>query len=322
MKKIMLTGAAGFIGRHVFQKLQDRGYDVIALVRPGTADRLQISRPGCVRVIEADLADPETVRDSLARVHFDAVLHIGAIRGGRDFPKEIYRRVNVESTRIIADRTLELNARMIFCSSVGVFGAIPKTLPAGNHTPCQRDTWYHATKIICEEDLKLRFQKGLQGTIIRPSITYGAGDYGFPCTLIDLVRKNLCCIPTGDVQIHLTDVDLLSEVFVQSVARDDIVGNCFIAADSQPVALRALVEFIGRGLGRSGCARTCPTICFRVAELTARAVHSERWAPRFQLISRSWYYDTGALYRTYDLPEYTTIPNFEKVLHWYTGRGN
>lgn len=322
MKKIMITGAAGFIGRHVFQKLQDRGYDVIALVRPGTAGRLQISRPACVQTVDVDLADSDSLRNDLAQTDFDAVIHIGAIRGGRDVPKEIYHRVNVAATRVIADRAFALNARMVFCSSVGVFGAIPKTLPAGNHTPYQRDTWYHETKIICEEDLKLRFQDGLHGTIVRPSITYGAGDDGFPCTLIDLVRKNLLCIPTGDVLIHLTDVDLLSEVFVQSVERDDGAGKCFIAADAQPVALGALAAFISRVLGRSGHVRTCPAFCFRVAERVARAVRSERWAPRFQLISRSWYYDTSELYRFYDLPEYRTIPNFEKVLHWYTGPGN
>jgi len=77
MKRLLLTGASGFIGRNVFPVLQEKGYDVSAPLRT-----------------ELDLLDADAVRRYLKSRQFDAVLHLASPTGHNplDAPDEIFER--------------------------------------------------------------------------------------------------------------------------------------------------------------------------------------------------------------------------------------
>ena len=157
---------------------------------------------------------------------FASILHIGALRGGRKFSKEIYLKANVDSTEQLVLNAVNNKSKLIFCSSVGVFGAIPIELPANNKTPKQEDNYYHFTKIKCEAIIQKQvLENKLNACIIRPAITYGGEDFGFPFTLTKLIDKKLLYYPKENNRIHLTHIELLSEAFVKALKMEHCSGK-------------------------------------------------------------------------------------------------
>ncbi len=316
--KILITGATGFIGRHVAKKIVTGKNQVTALIRPGTDDK-RLSHLREASLIECNLTDLDKMKQILNENSFDAVIHIGALRGGRKYNHKVFYKANVLATEILAENALRNNSKFIFCSSVGVFGAIPLELPANNHTERQDDTFYHKTKAGAEKIIQNLTMKGLKSVIIRPSITYGPGDYGFPYTLTKLVDKKLLVLPKQEFKIHLTDVDLLSDAFVNSLEIELKPGSEFIIADYDPISIHELTEFISQKLTQKSYPgnRFISLNLFRLGETISNTIHSDLWQSRFQLLSNSWYYEVKESIATLKLPIIKTIPSFNKVIYWY-----
>jgi nucleoside-diphosphate-sugar epimerase len=319
-KKILITGISGFIGRHVAHHLlKKKGIQISGLIRPGT-DSSKLKEFGDqVEFFEVDLANIKQLRTFLEQHIFDQIIHIGALRGGRKFPKQAYFDANVNATEQIALSAKSTDTDLIFCSSVGVFGAIPQELPANNFTKRQEDNYYHFTKIRAEAIIQKLVLYGLKAAIIRPAISYGIGDFGFPFTLTKLVDKKLMFLPDRDVMIHLTNVDHLAEAFVQLTESDFKSGSAFNIADAEPVKLHDLVNFISEELhGKPYMkSRTIDYRIFDKAEKIARFLKNELWISRFELISKSWYYDVQPARNEFGLKPPFTIPSFQVVTDWY-----
>jgi nucleoside-diphosphate-sugar epimerase len=73
---VLVTGAGGFIGSRVVDRLAERGVDVLALVRPGSARGRLVPRPTAVRIVEADFNDAGTVGALLAEAAPGALVHL------------------------------------------------------------------------------------------------------------------------------------------------------------------------------------------------------------------------------------------------------
>jgi nucleoside-diphosphate-sugar epimerase len=316
--RILVSGVTGFIGRNLVARLQGHGCQLTALVRPNTDPSRLGESYRTVRLLEADLSDPEGLENLLAGQAWDVIVHLGAIRGARSLSKTAYIRVNVDATETLGKHAQRTGAKLIFCSSVGVYGTVPRTLPATTDSPFQPDTIYHYTKIEAEKRLKGLMGQGLMCVILRPCITYGTGDYGFPYMLVKLIDHGFFILPTEPVQIHLVDVGMLCDVFVAAATRPVDSDAVFNVADGSPVALDSLVDVVSRELGHGPYPRwkRLPGALFRLGEVTANFVNSDLWRTRFQLLGKSWYYDTGST-RIFGVPLRETIPNFRKVVTWY-----
>lgn len=319
MKKILLTGISGFIGRHVAQHLLSCGYQITALIRPGTDEERIASFKGKVSLQEVNLSDGASLQTFLANRRFDAILHIGALRGGRKFSNDEYARVNIKATEILCENAWQNKSRFLFCSSVGIFGAIPVELPANEKTPRQKDNFYHYTKIEAERIVRDYVRKGMQAAILRPSITYGRGDYGFPYTLTRLVDKKLMLLPNREVRIHLTNIRTLANAFNKLLEIDFSPGAAYIIADQQPVGLTELADFIGEQLKDFPTAGSTklPGFVFDSATAFFKMLKNELWVSRLQLISKSWYYNTESSVDELNLQLLPTIPEFKIVTDWY-----
>jgi len=185
MPRLLITGVTGLIGRSVLRSIlaEKLDFEVTALVRPWTETKRYAEFQNAVEIVNLDLADIPALKDYIWKNRFDCILHIGALRGGRKFSRDEYLKANLHSTEQFAEYCLENRAKLIFCSSVGVFGAIPEELPANNETERNPDNYYHFTKIESEKVINRAVMKGLDAAILRPSITYGTGDKGFPYQL-------------------------------------------------------------------------------------------------------------------------------------------
>ncbi len=270
--------------------------------------------------MKIDLERLHEREEELKTRHFDTVFHIGAIRGGGRVSRKIYNRVNVEATARLAEIASKKSARFIYCSSVGVFGAIPKQLPPTEFTERQRDNYYHYTKIVAEETLHALQQEGLQVVIIRPSITYGLDDFGFPYSLINMVNKGIFLNCAASVKINMVDIHTLTQAFINAATLSVKNGSAYNVCDRTPVALKELVNFISQQLFHTNYpkVKTSPTFAFRFGEFVFdRILQNELWKTRFQLISKSWYYDPQPAMEELAIIPKETIPNFKYVIDWY-----
>ncbi|MCD4651796.1 MAG: NAD(P)-dependent oxidoreductase [Candidatus Cloacimonetes bacterium] len=319
VKSVLITGISGFIGKLTVSYLARKNYNVTGIVRPGTSSAQLEHIPESVTLHELNLDDSKGLNDFLNKHNFDCVLHIGALRGGRKYSKNTFYAVNVTSTQLIMEYCFKHKARLVFCSSVGVFGAIPEELPANNYTRKRNDNYYHYTKIVCEEMIANRVLEGLDAIVVRPAITYGEGDYGFPYTLTKLIDKKLLRFPNQPVRIHMTNANTLAQIIARLVETNVTPGTEFIVADKEPVLLAELVKFISNQLHGADypANREIQVKWFRLGEAIARTMKNELWISRFELLSRSWYFDTSEVYKQLDMQPEKTIPSFKTVINWY-----
>ena len=160
---------------------------------------------------------------------------------------------------------------------------------------------------------------GVNAMIIRPSITYGEGDYGFPYMLIKYVRKRILPVSLQRFKIHLTNVSLLKMAFKKAVETDFQPGSAFVVADRNPVVFQELVDFIHQKFYDKPYpeSRYIHPRFFQFGENMAKLIHNSMWEARFKLISKSWYYDVSESYEKLNLKKIETIPSFNSVIEWY-----
>ncbi len=319
--RILLTGATGFIGGHVLHRLQTehRDHCITALVRPGTADQRIRDWAGSVERIPIDLADIGGLKKFLETNSFDLIYHIGALRGGRPYKRETFYQTNVMSTGQLVESALKHDSRFIFCSSVGVFGTIPAELPANNLTQKVPDSYYHYTKIEAEKLINHGILRGLHAAILRPAITYGTGDYGFPYQMVRMVDKHQFALLMKRRWIHLCHVDTITDAFLWLLDGNYESGLTLNVADREPVQLAELINFISRELHAANYPKRMifDEKIFRLGELVSKWMKSEKWLSRFQLISRSWFFDVQEVYDIMSLTVRYTIPDFRVVIKDY-----
>ncbi len=322
MPKLLITGITGFVGGAVLRAIVDSQWEITALVRPGTPARRFQDYTGKIEIKELDLADTKSLRDYLQSSDFDSILHIGALRGGRKASKRQYYRSNVSSTEQMVDYCVKHDARLIFCSSVGVFGAIPEELPANNQSPKNPDNYYHYTKIEAEKVINRAVLHGLRSAIIRPSITYGKGDHGFPYQLVKMVAKYRFPMINKSVWIHLCHIDALVEAFKWCLEEDFPSGMAWNVADRESIKLSALVNFISRQLHKKNYPSylTVDRFFFAAGERLARLAKNELFISRFELISKSWFYNVQDYYdamQKRDIKDHYTIPDIQITIDDY-----
>ncbi len=189
-------------------------------------------------------------------------------------------------------------------------------MPAGIETPLHGDNQYHQSKIAAEEAVQSYIQKGLNAYIVRPTITYGAGDDGFPQALVNLVKRRLLWLPKSNHQVHLVDVERLAEVFCNLVVNDYDSHRVFVAGDIEAVTLRDLANWIHWHFYR----RPYPTFfclpdwAFKLAFYLFQSMRNEKWVARIALLSNDWHYQCADTYRVLGIQPVPTREAFGRFL--------
>ncbi len=152
MKRILVTGGAGYIGSHVVKMLGERGYNVL------TYDNLSTGNPWAVvrgKLFVGDLANKNKLRKVFRDFKPDAVIHFsGAIvvPESISFPLKYYRN-NVVNTINLLEIMEEFRVnKFVFSSSASVYG-IPEIVPTPECAPLNPISPYGRTKLIVEKVL-------------------------------------------------------------------------------------------------------------------------------------------------------------------------
>jgi nucleoside-diphosphate-sugar epimerase len=293
---VLITGATGFIGSHVTERLlSDKSYGVVAIVRRNANYKnvKELEHKG-VMLVEGSFCDKTFLDRIFEEFPVQNVIHIAALRGAGTGTSRDYYRVNVLGTELMLQASLKHQIKkFIFCSSVGVYGTIPQQLPANLTTGLKPDNAYHTSKFLAEKKVSDFTKKGLNAYIIRPTITYGIGDNGFPSALVNMVRKKGLLLPFKDTKIHLLDVNRFADVFIRILITDNPKHRVLLVGDKEPVLLRELTNLIYHYHHNKDYPSflKLPNFMFNSMLFIFQAVNNEKWSTRIQLISKNWHYD-------------------------------
>ncbi len=236
--KIAVTGARGFIGRHLTKLLAGRGHAVVPVNRDDW-DLTSETSPGAL------LAGCDAV------VHLAARAHVLGRPGDEAFARAM-DETNLRGTERLARAAVaEGVARFVFLSSAAVYGRWAGGAMIDETTPLHPNTAYGRSKCAAEEALQaIASDTGLVTVTLRPPLVYGAGAPGNFATLVRIASRGLP-VPSGALVARraLVSVTNLGALVALALETDRPPQSAYVAAEpARPIAdiYRGLCAAAGR----------------------------------------------------------------------------
>lgn len=242
--RVAVTGATGFVGRHVVERLLRREHDVVALVR--TPERAGWLRDRAVELVQGDLEDQPALR-RLVEGAGAVVNLVGIIL---EIGRQTYERVQAAGTRnLVAAAREAAVARFVQMSALGA-------------RPDAQATGYHRTKAAGEEAVRT---SGLSHVILRPSLIAAEGNEVLKM-LVGMLRFSPAIPVIGDGQYRVQPVWAgdVAEAFALSVERTDIQGTFDVAGPDQ-LTYHQLLDHLEAALGVKRARVLAPVAVVRFA---------------------------------------------------------
>ena len=279
----LVTGATGFLGRHLVDRLLESGASVRAFARR-SSDTRRLKDQGVALVIgdENDQAAvSRAVEDANMVFHLAAYL-TAAAPFDADNPQELseeerarfygrYQAVNVDFTKTLLQACLAAGCdRFIFASSSSVYGPdVP--IPTPENASLQPTSAYGRSKLLAEEAVRAYQNNGLQTTIVRPPVIYGSGDRYFTPLALRLSRLPLLPLVNGGRSLmDLVYVRDVANLMWRAALRPEAIGGIYNAGSGQPVTLNDLVQAFRQLTGRGP----------RILTVSPQAVQRTAWLSR------------------------------------------
>ena len=235
-RRIVVTGANGFIGRTLVGRARERGHAVRGLSRSdGTL-------PAGYEDVDA-LARAFDGADAV--VHLAARAHLGG--SDRDFD------ANVQATRAVARAAMSSGVRrLVLLSSIGVNGNVSRGKPFDENDRPAPVQPYARSKLRCEQELQsLLLGSPTEWSIARPPLVYGPHAPGNFGQLVKAVARGWP-MPVGSVQNRrtLVGVDNLSDAILACAFEPQAARQLFLVADDEDLSTPEIIRCIARGLDR------------------------------------------------------------------------
>lgn len=180
MKKVLVTGADGFIGSHLVETLLDEGYEVRAFVLYnsfntwGWLDTFPKEKLDEIEIFTGDVRDPNAVRKAMQGM--DAVFHLAALIAipYSYYAPDAYVDTNIKGTLNILQAARDLDTERVLVTSTSEVYGTAQYVPIDEKHPFQGQSPYSATKIGADRLAESFYRSfGLPVTIVRPFNTFG-----------------------------------------------------------------------------------------------------------------------------------------------------
>ncbi len=244
--KVAVTGASGFVGRALVQRLSELGHDVTPIVRSPRGMESE-------RVV-GDIASLA----SCATWEVEAIVHLAArahvVNETAAEPLAEFRRVNSgAATNLARCAAASGIRRLVFVSTIGVNG--DQTRPGKPFAPDDLPNpqgFYALSKWEAEIGLrKVAADTGLELVIIRPPLVYGRGAKGRFASLAKWLRRGWP-LPLGLVRNkrQFVSIDNLTDFASLCLGRAAAAGETFLVADAESVSTREFARILALKMGK------------------------------------------------------------------------
>ncbi|MEZ1315603.1 NAD-dependent epimerase/dehydratase family protein [Pseudomonas fluorescens] len=249
MKRILVTGASGFVGKELCAYLSQAGFDVTGLTRTQN-----INLPN-VHLVESSLdVIPATSR---VLMNSDCVIHLAGrahqLNDRAISPLDEFRAVNRDLTITFARSCIAAGIkRFVFISSIGVNGSETFAAPFTEDSVCTPTADYALSKYEAEIELcKLFENSASELVIVRPPLVYAADAPGNFNRLLKLVSLGVP-LPFGCVRNQRSMISLRNLVsFISLAATHPRAANeTFLIADTEPLSLPEILKSLSEGMSR------------------------------------------------------------------------
>ncbi|WP_044874955.1 SDR family oxidoreductase [Pseudomonas sp. LFM046] len=253
MKRLLLTGASGFVGQEILRRLgDDPGFEVVASAR-----RTERCFSGAATTVQVPGLDARTNWES-ALTNVNVVIHCAArvhvMSDSEADPLAAFRRVNVEGTLNLARQARDAGVRrFIFVSSIKVNGE--GTEPGRPYTADQAPEPvdpYGISKLEAEHGLRqIAEESRMEVVIVRPTLVYGPGVKANFLSMMRWLHRGIP-LPFGaiDNRRSLVSIYNLVDLLVTCIDHPAAANQAFLVSDGLDVSTTDLLRRMSKALER------------------------------------------------------------------------
>jgi dTDP-glucose 4,6-dehydratase len=258
-KKVLVTGAGGFIGSHLAERLVELGAEVRALVRYSSTGSWgwleQSPLKDQIEVVLGDIRDNDSVSRAIKGV--DTAFHLAALIGipySYEAPLS-YVRTNVEGTVNVLQAAMHNNlSRVVQTSTSEVYGTA-RSIPISEDHPLQGQSPYSASKIGSDkiaESFFLSFK--LPVVIVRPFNTFGPRQSAravIPTIVTQALKDSAISLGNLEPTRDLNYVADTVEGFIKAAEAPDAVGEVINLGNGKEISIGSLARKILAMMGKN-----------------------------------------------------------------------
>lgn len=309
-KRVLITGAGGFIGSHLTEKLSVSGYNVKAFVHYNSRNAWgwldSSARKGRIEVISGDVRDADIVRYAMRDV--EMVFHLAALIG---IPysycsPEAYVETNIKGSLNILQAAKDLGVKKIVITSTSEIYGTAQSVPIAETHPINPQSPYAATKSAADL-LALSFYRSfnLPVVIVRPFNTYGPRQSARAVipTIITQILNGKKKIKLGAISPtrDLTYVEDTVNGFIRAGECSKSVGEIINLGSNSEVSVGDLAQLIFKYLNKN----------IKIES------DQERKRPSKSEVERLWADNTKARRILNWAPKYNLERGLKKTIEWF-----
>lgn len=237
---VAVTGATGFLGKHIVTRLVAEGYKVLAFGRNEEKGKLLESK-NCT-FVKWDICDTSALEVNLKGV--DIVIHSAAKSSAWGEYQSFYQ-TNVTGTKNLLERAIDARVkRIIHISSSSVYFDFKEKLNIKESDPyatrfCNH---YATTKQLAEQEV-LKASHKIETVILRPRGIIGEGDTSILPRIMGIAQRGkFPLVSQGSALVDITYVENVVQAIFLSLTTSEAAGEIFNISNDQPVKVKYLVE--------------------------------------------------------------------------------
>ncbi len=286
LNSAFVTGAGGFIGRHLVRQLLAENIDVVALMMPG--EPVPDEWGENVRRVVGDVRQLTSLAEEIGPV--DAIFHLAAVVSDWG-AQQHHVDITVHGTEQAIELALQWNAHFVVTTSVCAYASalakgelsegMPVGTPASPYEFCKQEQERVTLEAVQQHQLK--------ANIVRPGNVFGVGSGPWVNTMVEMLRQQKpCLLGSGDWDAGLCHVNNLVALLIAAAGSEHNQGEIFNAADDFGVTWKTYLTRLAQ-IANTPAPKSVPNLLAKVAAPLLEGIAKVRKQEERPLITQQSY---------------------------------